>query len=115
MVQRVHKYGNASRVKCYADGGAVKKNPLPAPKIEKVKDPIKKGSPGGPHTPGEREKRGERGGPIVRDKYADGGKVAKKGKKKPKPTPGMLGSGAAAKAGEAIRDTRKKQMKDLGI
>lgn len=113
MVQRVHKYGNASRVKCYADGGAVKKNPLPAPKIEKVKDPIKKGSPGGPHTPGERAKRGERGGPIVRK--ADGGKVAKKGKKKPKPTPGMLGSGAAAKAGEAIRDTRKKQMKDLGI
>ena len=30
-----------------------KKNPLPKPKLPKVKDPIKrKGSPGGPKTPG---------------------------------------------------------------
>lgn len=52
-------------------------------------------------------------------KYADGGKVelnkkAKKGGKK-KADPKMLGSGAAAKAGEAIRDTRKRQMDELGL
>lgn len=50
--------------------------------------------------------------------YQDGGKVfkkGKKGKKKPEPKPDMLGSGLAAGAGEAIRDTRKKQMEDLGL
>jgi hypothetical protein len=44
-------------------------NKLKPPVIEKVKDPIKdkvKAPPGGKHTPGERGKRGERGGPIRR-------------------------------------------------
>jgi hypothetical protein len=47
-------------------------------------------------------------------KYADGGKVGKKkGKRKAKPS--MLGSGAAAQAGERLSTTREKQMKDLGL
>lgn len=54
-------------------------------------------------------------------KYADGGKVVKdhgeeEQKPKPKtPNPGALGSGGAAKAGEALRDKRKQQMEDLGL
>lgn len=53
-----HKYGNAGQVKVhFADGGAVRKNPLPPPPIAKVKSPIlekaKEGpGPGGPGTPG---------------------------------------------------------------
>jgi hypothetical protein len=57
------------------------------------------------------------GGKVVKS-YADGGKAKKafkKGSKKKEPTPDMLGTGMAAKAGDALRDTRKKQMKDLGL
>lgn len=46
------------------------------------------------------------------DSYADGGKVKKK---KAKPKPEMLGTGAAAKAGETLRSKRKKQMEELGL
>lgn len=49
------------------------------------------------------------------DSYADGGKVKKKAKKKRKPTPGMLGTGAAARTGTTLRDKRKQQMDDLGL
>lgn len=56
--------------------------------------------------------------------YADGGKVTKKKKKKkvtPQPnkgaeaTPEMLGSGAAAKAGDALKNRRQQQMDELGL
>ena len=62
-----------------------------------------------------------------RRNYADGGKVIKdwfsslvgsdKGKKakKAKPSPEMLGKGAAAKAGKALKSRRKEQMKELGL
>lgn len=38
-------------------------------------------------------------------KYADGGKVPEPSKK---PDPGMLGSGLAAKAGEALKSRKQK-------
>jgi len=49
--------------------------------------------------------------------YADGGPVKKKGgkKAKKKASPEMLGSGTAAAAGEAIQNTRKRQMEELGL
>lgn len=54
--------------------------------------------------------------------YADGGKVKKKVKPKPKQTdqskkvdPSMLGTGAAAKAGEALKNKRQQQMDELGL
>jgi hypothetical protein len=65
-MRRKHTYANASQVKCYSDGGPVKK-------------------------------------------------AKKKKAKKKAATPEMLGTGMAAKAGKSIRDTRKKQMKDLGL
>lgn len=48
-------------------------------------------------------------------KYADGGKTKKKKKKKAEADPALLGTGMASKAGEAIKNTRKKQMEELGI
>jgi len=54
-------------------------------------------------------------------KYADGGKVVKdhttdkKPKQPPPPKPADLGSGMAAKAGDALKNARKKQMEDLGL
>lgn len=57
-------------------------------------------------------------GGQVKVHYADGGPVKKAKKKKAKKkvaTPEMLGTGMAAKAGESIRGTRKKQMEDLGL
>ena len=59
MKPRKHKYGNASQVKCYSDGG----------------------------------------------------KVAKKGNKKRKPKPEMLGTGMAADAGRKLKG-REQQLKD---
>ena len=58
----------------YADGGKVdlyEKPKLKKPPLPKVKDPIKKGSPGGPHTPG------AKGTYPKRKKMACGGKVRK--------------------------------------
>ena len=101
-------------VQKYADGGPVRLYPKAKMKRHvpaKVKDPIKKGEPGGSQTPGAKAKRKKAEG----KKMADGGKVVGKSSKKRKPKPGMLGTGMAAKAGEALRDTRAKQMKDLGI
>ncbi len=54
-----HKYGNGGQVTThvdsYADGGLVKKNPLPKPKRGgKPKKIEAKGEPGGPMTPGAR-------------------------------------------------------------
>lgn len=53
-------------------------------------------------------------------KYADGGKVelnkgAKKGGKKKKPKPDMLGTGMAAKTGDTLKNRRAEQMKDMGL
>lgn len=48
------------------------------------------------------------------DSYADGGKVAKK-KPTKKAKPSMLGTGAAAGAADALQNTRKRQMKELGL
>jgi len=105
MVCKVHKY---------ADGGkVVKRETNLKPHVPpRRKSPIleKAGDPGGPHTPGAKAKRKKAKG----KKMADGGKVGRKSSKK-KPKPSMLGTGMAAKAGEALRDTRAKQMKDLGI
>jgi hypothetical protein len=54
-MRRKHTYGNGGQVKCYADGGVVKKNPLPPPKKgAKPKKIEAKGEPGGPMTPGAR-------------------------------------------------------------
>jgi len=53
-------------------------------------------------------------GGQVKVHYADGGKVAKK-KKKKVATPEMLGTGMAAKAGKTLRDRRAEQMKDMGL
>lgn len=109
MVCRTHKYGNASQVKGYADGGVVKKNPLPPPKKggkpKKITTPGKPGDsgPGGAH-PGRN-----------RLKKADGGKVAKKGNKKQKPKPGHLGTGMAAKGAQDILDARKRREKEAGL
>ena len=49
------------------------------------------------------------------DSYADGGKVAKKKNKKPKPE--MLGTGAAAAAGRAVSGRQRqidKALEDAG-
>lgn len=69
MVCKTHKYGNGGQVKGYADGGEVKKNPLPPHVPPKIKDPIPPATnPGGPHTPGAKAKRKAK-------KMADGGPV----------------------------------------
>lgn len=61
-------------------------------------------------------------------KYADGGKATRskdepearhnaseeRGERR-KPSPGMLGSGLAGRAGSALRDRRAEQMKELGL
>jgi hypothetical protein len=51
--------------------------------------------------------------------YGDGGPVRKPKPPapapKPTPDPNLLGSGAASKAGEILRDRRRKQMEELGI
>jgi len=50
MVCRTHKYANGGQVKCMADGGMVKKNPLPppkkGPKPKKITTPNKPGHTG---------------------------------------------------------------------
>ena len=69
MVCRTHKYANGGQVKCYADGGKVKKNPLPPPKSGgKPKKITTEGTPGGPHTPGAKKMKKPK-------KMADGGRV----------------------------------------
>lgn len=92
-----HKYGCHNAM---ADGGPVKKKKPMKPHVPpRVKSPILEdaGDPGGPHTPGAKAKRKKKG-----KSYADGGKVAKKKGKKKLP-PSALGSGLAAKAGEAVK------------
>ena len=108
MVCKTHKYANGGQVKCYADGGKVKK-PMKPPqtggKPKRITTPGKPGDsgPGGAH-PGRNPPK----------KMADGGKVAKKEVKKT-PKPEMLGSGMAANAGDTLANKRKQQMKDLGL
>jgi hypothetical protein len=50
-------------------------------------------------------------------RHADGGKVTekKKGKERLRPTPSMLGTGAAGRAGETLRSRREEQMRELGL
>lgn len=106
MVCKVHKY---------ADGGKVvkdhtKKNPL--------KPPQKGGTPQRITTPGKPGDSGPGGAHPGRNrpkKMADGGKVAKKGKKKPKPKPEMLGTGMAARGAQSILDARKRREKEAGL
>lgn len=62
-MRRTHKYGNASQVKCYADGG----------------------------------------------------KVMRKGKKKPKAKPEDLGTGMASRAAQSILDARQRREKEAGL
>lgn len=115
-MRRTHSYGNGGQVKCYADGGSVKKNPLPPPK--------KGGKPKRITTPGKPGDTGPGGATPARNdpkykgkKMADGGKVKKKVSKKPapKPKPEMLGTGMAARAGQGILDARKRREKDAGL
>ncbi len=114
MPSRGKKYGNASQVTThvdsYRDGGKVKK--------KKKRSLAEQALAGGKMTG--KALRGV--GQYVADKavtpalkkagYQDGGKVKKK---KVEPKPEMLGTGAAAKAGETLRSKRKKQMEELGL
>ena len=108
MVCRTHKY---------ADGGKIRKRETNLKPPEKAKGgPPKRittvNPPGGPQTPGAKAARAKK---KKKTGYADGGKVAKKGPKRRKAKPSMLGSGTAAKAGDTLKNKRKQQMKDLGI
>lgn len=92
-----HKYGCMM-----ADGGTVKKKKPMKPHVPpRVKSPILEGAgdPGGPHTPGAKAKRKKK---KKGRNYADGGKVMKKKGRKKLP-PSALGTGMAAKAGEAVK------------
>ena len=50
-------------------------------------------------------------------KYADGGeaKGSKPKEVEPKPQPEMLGTGAARRTGETLRNRRRQQMEELGL